>query len=187
MRSIEGWRRDVDAGRQLRRALAQRLAPGAATAGSSPTRWNSAFWSIHNVGSFPIGYRAADGTLDPSCYDLLASEARLASFVAIAKGDVATRHWFRLGRPVTAVRHGAALISWSGSMFEYLMPSLVMRAPAGSLLEQTSRLIVHRQVSYGAALGLPWGISESAYNARDLELTYQYSNFGVPGLGLKRA
>ena len=71
-------------------------------------------------------------------------------------------------------------------MFEYLMPSLVMRAPAGSLLEQTSRLIVQRQIEYGAALGVPWGISESAYNARDLEMTYQYSNFGVPGLGLKR-
>ena len=89
-----------------------------------------------------IGYRVADGTLDPSCYDLLASEARLASFVAIAKGDVPTRHWFRLGRAVTPVGRGAALISWSGSMFEYLMPSLVMRAPAGSLLEQTSRLVV---------------------------------------------
>ncbi|HKZ74132.1 MAG TPA: glucoamylase family protein, partial [Steroidobacteraceae bacterium] len=133
-----------------------------------------------------IGYHAADGTLDPSCYDLLASEARLASFVAIAKGDVPARHWFRLGRPVTPVGHGAALVSWSGSMFEYLMPSLVMRAPAGSLLEQTSRLIVRRQMSYAAALGLPWGVSESAYNARDIELTYQYSNFGVPGLGLKR-
>ena len=71
-------------------------------------------------------------------------------------------------------------------MFEYLMPSLVMRAPAGSLLEQTSRLIVRRQIAYGTSLGLPWGVSESAYNIRDLELTYQYSNFGVPGLGLKR-
>ena len=89
-----------------------------------------------------IGYRVADGQLDPSCYDLLASEARLASFFAIAKGDVPARHWFRLGRTVTPVDGGAALISWSGSMFEYLMPSLVMRAPAGSLLEQTSRLIV---------------------------------------------
>ena len=96
------------------------------------------------------------------------------------------RHWFRLGRSVTPVAHGAALISWSGSMFEYLMPSLVMRAPAGSLLEQTNRLIVRRQIAYGAKLGMPWGISESAYNARDLEFTYQYSNFGVPGLGLKR-
>src|SRR5205814_653622 len=113
-------------------------------------------------------------------------EGRLASVVAIAKSDVPGRHWFRLGRAVTPVGHGAALISWSGSMFEYLMPSLVMRAPAGSLLEQTSRLIVRRQISYGAELGIPWGISESAYNVRDLELTYQYSNFGVPGLGLKR-
>ena len=133
-----------------------------------------------------IGYRVADGSLDPSCYDLLASEARLASFVAIAKGDVPARHWFRLGRAVDAGRRGAALISWSGSMFEYLMPSLVMRAPAGSLLEQTSRLVVRRQIEYGAERGVPWGVSESAYNARDLELTYQYSNFGVPGLGLKR-
>ena len=98
-----------------------------------------------------IGYRP-DGTLDPSCYDLLASEARLASFFAIAKGDVPARHWFRLGRPSRRSR-GAALISWSGSMFEYLMPSLVMRAPAGSLLEQTSRLIVRRQIDYAARCG----------------------------------
>jgi cyclic beta-1,2-glucan synthetase len=133
-----------------------------------------------------IGYLVPDGTLDSNCYDLLASEARLASFFAIAKGDVPARHWFRLGRGVTPVAHGAALISWSGSMFEYLMPSLVMRAPAGSLLDQTNRLIVRRQIDYAATLGLPWGVSESAYNARDLELTYQYSSFGVPGLGLKR-
>ncbi len=133
-----------------------------------------------------IGYRATDGTLDESCYDLLASEARLASFVAIAKGDIPARHWFRLGRTVTPIGAGAALVSWSGSMFEYLMPDLVLRAPVGSLLWQTSRLVVKRQIRYGAELELPWGISESAYNARDLELTYQYSNFGVPGLGLKR-
>jgi cyclic beta-1,2-glucan synthetase len=133
-----------------------------------------------------IGYLVPEGVLDSNCYDLLASEARLASFFAIAKGDVPARHWFRLGRGVTPVAHGAALISWSGSMFEYLMPSLVMRAPAGSLLEQTNRLIVRRQIDYAATLELPWGVSESAYNARDLELTYQYSNFGVPGLGLKR-
>jgi len=133
-----------------------------------------------------IGYLVAEGRLDPSCYDLLASEARLASFVAIAKGDVPARHWFRLGRALTPVDRGSALISWSGSMFEYLMPSLVMRAPAGSLLEQTSRFVVRRQITYGADLGVPWGISESAYNARDLEFTYQYLSFGVPGLGLKR-
>ena len=133
-----------------------------------------------------IGYRVTEGSLDPNCYDLLASEARLASFVAIAKGDVPTRHWFRLGRTETPVGRGSALVSWSGSMFEYLMPSLVMRAPAGSLLEQSNRFVVQRQIEYGAELGLPWGVSESAYNARDLELTYQYSSFGVPGLGLKR-
>ncbi len=133
-----------------------------------------------------IGYLAPEGTLDTNCYDLLASEARLASFFAIAKGDVPARHWFRLGRSVTPVAHAAALVSWSGSMFEYLMPSLVMRAPAGSLIEQTNQLIVRRQIDYAASLDLPWGISESAYNARDLEFTYQYSNFGVPGLGLKR-
>jgi cyclic beta-1,2-glucan synthetase len=133
-----------------------------------------------------IGYNTLEGRLDPSSYDLLASEARLASFIAIAKGDVPVRHWFRLSHAVVSLKSEAALISWSGSMFEYLMPSLVMRAPRGSLLEQTSRLIVGRQIEYGATLKVPWGISESAYNARDLEFTYQYSNFGVPGLGLKR-
>ena len=133
-----------------------------------------------------IGFSLATNRLDANCYDLLASEARLASLFAIAKGDVDTRHWFRLGRAATPLGVGSALISWSGSMFEYLMPSLVMRAPSGSVLEQTNRLVVARQQSYGAALGVPWGISESSYNARDLEMTYQYSNFGVPGLGLKR-
>ena len=133
-----------------------------------------------------IGFLMSESALDPNCYDLLASEARLASFFAIAKGDIPARHWFRLGRSATPVGRGAALISWSGSMFEYLMPPLVMSAPKGSLLYQTDRLIVRRQIEYGAAKGLPWGVSESAYNARDLELTYQYSNFGVPGLGLKR-
>jgi cyclic beta-1,2-glucan synthetase len=133
-----------------------------------------------------IGFLTSESALDPNCYDLLASEARLASFFAIAKGDIPARHWFRLGRAATPVTRGTALISWSGSMFEYLMPPLVMRAPSGSLLEQTDQLVVRRQIEYGERLGLPWGISESAYNARDLELTYQYSNFGVPGLGLKR-
>jgi cyclic beta-1,2-glucan synthetase len=133
-----------------------------------------------------IGYQVREGTLDPSCYDLLASEARLASFIAIAKGDAPARHWYRLSHAVTPVGDGAALISWSGSMFEYLMPSLVIRAPLESLIEQTNRLIVQRQIAYGAQLGTPWGVSESAYNTRDLEFTYQYSNFGVPGLGLKR-
>ena len=104
-----------------------------------------------------IGYLISESALDPNCYDLLASEARLASFFAIAKGDIPARHWFRLGRAATPVSRGAALISWSGSMFEYLMPPLVMRAPAGSLLEQTDRLVVRRQIEYGAELGIAVG------------------------------
>jgi cyclic beta-1,2-glucan synthetase len=135
---------------------------------------------------FSIGYRVLDNSLDPSYYDLLASEARLTSFIAIAKGDVPAIHWFHLGRALTPVDRGSALVSWSGSMFEYLMPALVMRSPPNSLLGQTYHLIVRRQKKYGTERGVPWGVSESAYNARDLNLTYQYSNFGVPGLGLKR-
>ncbi|HEX6863009.1 MAG TPA: glucoamylase family protein, partial [Thermoanaerobaculia bacterium] len=135
---------------------------------------------------FSIGYRTEEGELDASYYDLLASEARLASFVAIAKGEVPVAHWYHLGRSLTPVDRGAALISWSGSMFEYLMPALVMHSPPHSLLHQTCRLVVRRQIRYGAKRGVPWGISESAFNVRDLEMTYQYSNFGVPGLGLKR-
>jgi cyclic beta-1,2-glucan glucanotransferase len=133
-----------------------------------------------------IGYRAKEGVLDLSCYDLLASEARLTSFVAIAKGDVEASHWFRLGRSFTPVGRGSALISWSGSMFEYLMPALVMRSPVGSVLHLTNELVVRRQIEYGAEHHIPWGVSESAFNARDLDLTYQYSGFGIPGLGLKR-
>ena len=135
---------------------------------------------------FSIGYRLTDGRLDPGYYDLLASEARLASFLAIAKCDVPASHWFRLGRTLTPVGRGSALVSWSGSMFEYLMPDLLLDEPTGSLLGQTCRLAVRRQIRYGQERGVPWGISESAFNARDLDLTYQYSNFGISGLGLKR-
>ncbi len=133
-----------------------------------------------------IGYRVADSSLEENYYDLLASEARLTSFIGIAKGDLPTRHWFRLGRAMTVVGHSAALTSWSGSMFEYLMPSLVMRAPAASLLARTNRQAVLQQMRYGAARHVPWGTSESAYNARDLDFTYQYSSFGIPSLSLKR-
>ncbi len=133
-----------------------------------------------------IGYRAEEHQLDESCYDLLASEARLTSLFAIAKGDLPTEHWFKLGRPIVEIGFRGALISWSGSMFEYLMPPLVMKEPHGSLLNQTSKLVIKRQIQYARSKNIPWGISEAAYNARDRELTYQYTNFGVPGLGLKR-
>ena len=185
-RSIESHQRDLLASPAAAATLATRLADLETIARSTALEMGYGFLLDHDRNLLSIGYRVHEGALDPSCYDLLASEARLASFIAIAKGDVPARHWFRLGRAVTPIAHRAALISWSGSMFEYLMPSLVMRAPADSLLEQTSRLIVRRHIAYGAGLGLPWGVSESAYNTRDLEFTYQYSNFGVPGLGLKR-
>ncbi|MBL8582198.1 MAG: protein ndvB, partial [Rhizobiaceae bacterium] len=133
-----------------------------------------------------IGYRIDDHQLDESCYDLLASEARLTSLFAIAKGDLPTEHWFRLGRPIVEIGFQGALMSWSGSMFEYLMPPLVMKEPQGGILNQTSHLIIKRQIQYGRQKRIPWGISEAAYNARDREMNYQYTNFGVPGLGLKR-
>ena len=167
-------------------AIRDRLTALADTARAMAMEMDFAFLLDPERKLLSIGYSLAENGLDPSCYDLLASEARLASLFAIAKGDAPTRHWFRLGRLATPLGNGSALISWSGSMFEYLMPSLVMRAPAGSVLEQTNRLVVERQQSYARSLGVPWGMSESAYNARDIEFTYQYANFGVPGLGLKR-
>lgn len=133
-----------------------------------------------------IGFRVQENELDESCYDLLASEARLASLFAIAKGDVPVEHWFKLGRLLVPVGWKGALLSWSGSMFEYLMPPLVMNEPLGSLLDQTNKLVVQRQIEYASSRGLPWGISEAAYNARDPQMNYQYSNFGVPKLGLQR-
>ncbi len=135
---------------------------------------------------FSIGYNLAEGRLDNSYYDLLASECRLASFLAVAKGDVPQSHWFRLGRSLTRTPQGRALVSWSASMFEYLMPLLVMRDWPGTLLSETYRVVVDRQIAYGAERGVPWGVSESAFNAKDAQLTYQYQAFGVPGLGLKR-
>src|SRR3954470_2209078 len=124
--------------------------------------------------------------LDPSYYDLLASEARLASFVAIAKNDVPVEHWFHLGRTLTRAGGDTALVSWSGSMFEYLMPVLVMRSFPGTLLDETCQGAVRRQIAYASRYGVPWGISESAYNVRDRHQTYQYRAFGVPDLALKR-
>jgi cyclic beta-1,2-glucan synthetase len=135
---------------------------------------------------FSLGYRVEKGVIDDSYYDLLASEARLTSLVAIAKREVPSSHWFHLGRRVTRSANGTVLLSWSGSMFEYLMPALVTYSPPYSLLDQTCRLVVHSQIEYGAQRDVPWGVSESAFNGRDRWFTYQYSAFGVPGLGMKR-
>ena len=137
-------------------------------------------------GLFAIGFNVTAGRLDSSFYDALASEARLASFVAIALGQVSTDHWFKLGRSLTPAGGARALLSWSASMFEYFMPLLIMRAYPDTLLDETYQAVIDRQMRYATSRRVPWGISESAYNAQDLERNYQYRAFGVPGLGLKR-
>ncbi|MDP3707561.1 MAG: glucoamylase family protein, partial [Polaromonas sp.] len=135
---------------------------------------------------FHIGLRVQEQALDASYYDLLASESRLTSFLAIAKGDVPRRHWAALGRPFLSVGVAPGLKSWSGSMFEYLMPSLLMFEPEHGLLHSAARAAVAEQRAFGAAQRLPWGVSESAYFAQDHSLAYQYSPFGVPRLALRR-
>lgn len=133
-----------------------------------------------------IGYNVDERRRDASCYDLLASEARLASFVAIAQGQLPQESWFALGRLLTIAGGEPILLSWSGSMFEYLMPMLVMPSYANTLLDQTCAAAVARQMEYGKVRAVPWGISECGYNAIDVHRNYQYRAFGVPGLGLKR-
>ncbi len=135
---------------------------------------------------FTIGFNAEHARRDASFYDLLASEARLVSFLAVARGEVPQKHWFSLGRSLTSTAGGKALISWSGTMFEYLMPFIVMHDFPTTILGRTARAVVGAQMSYGSRQGVPWGISESAYSGVDFEKTYQYRAFGVPGLGLKR-
>ncbi len=135
---------------------------------------------------FAIGYNLSVGRLDAPSYDLLASESCLASFLAIARGDVPPRHWFHLGRLLTQVDHQLCLISWGGTMFEYLMPPLMLRYYPSTLLGESAQAAVTRQIEYGRERGVPWGISESAYSSQYVSYDYQYQSFGVPGLGLKR-
>ncbi|MCX5869899.1 MAG: glycosyl transferase [Deltaproteobacteria bacterium] len=135
---------------------------------------------------FAIGFNVSTDLLDGSSYDLLASEARFGSFVAIARGDVPLEHWFSLGRPYGAIGRQRVLLSWSGTMFEYLMPLLFQYSYGNSLLDKAAREAVTVQIAYGRTRRVPWGISESAFGNMDLNKTYQYNAFGVPALGLKR-
>jgi cyclic beta-1,2-glucan synthetase len=135
---------------------------------------------------FAIGFNADVGKLDSVHYDLLASEACLISYLAVARGEVPRKHWFQLGRMVTRLQGETGLISWGGTMFEYLMPRLFLNCPPGVLLDQAQRTAVRRQMNYGRETKLPWGVSESAYYAFDAAQFYQYQSFGVPGLGFKR-
>ena len=133
-----------------------------------------------------IGYNVTEHRIDTSYYDLLASEARLCTFVGIARGQLPQESWFALGRLLTHAGGEPILLSWSGSMFEYLMPLLVMPTFADTLLDQTANAAVKRQIEYAGQRGVPWGISECGYNTVDAALNYQYRAFGVPGLGLQR-
>lgn len=133
-----------------------------------------------------IGYNVDEHRRDNSFYDLLASEARLTTFIAIAQGKLPQESWFALGRQLTNVGNTPILLSWSGSMFEYLMPLLVMPTYDNTLLDQTNKAVVQKQVEYGKRKNVPWGISESGYNLVDAQLNWQYRAFGVPGIGFKR-
>ncbi|MGH2541585.1 MAG: glucoamylase family protein, partial [Ardenticatenaceae bacterium] len=135
---------------------------------------------------FHIGYNVDAGRLDDNYYDLLASEARIASLVAIAKEDVPQSHWLHLGRALTTLDNTRALLSWSGTMFEYLMPPLLLRRFEGTLLSQSEMAAVDCQISYARRRGVPWGMSESGYYRFDAHVNYQYRAFGVPDLGFKR-
>ena len=133
-----------------------------------------------------IGYNVDDHRKDSGSYDLLASEARLTTFMAIAQGKLPQDSWFALGRQLTKIGTTPILLSWSGSMFEYLMPLIIMPTYDNTLLNQTYKAIIQKQIEYGKKRSVPWGISESGYNRVDANLNYQYKAFGVPGTGFKR-
>jgi cyclic beta-1,2-glucan synthetase len=186
LKSIDVLRTAIEDAREAATGLLARAADIARTADRTIEEMDFRFLFDEERKVFIIGYNVTEGRADNSFYDLLASESRLASFIAIAKGDVPQEHWFHLGRQLASATNGRALISWTATMFEYLMPLLVMRSYDGTLLDETHHAVVARQIEYGKERGVPWGVSESAYNARDLNLNYQYGPFGIPGLGLKR-
>ncbi|SFM00089.1 GH36-type glycosyl hydrolase domain-containing protein [Pelosinus propionicus] len=140
----------------------------------------------HKAKLFYLGYNAGMGKPDSILYDLLASEARLSSFIAIALGQISVSHWHALGRTMTRVGRRVTLLSWSGTMFEYLMPWLFTRTYSKTVWDSTYRGVVQRQMEYASQRGIPFGISESGYYAFDHQMNYQYRAFGVPGLGFKR-
>ena len=135
---------------------------------------------------FSIGYNAQEERLTHSYYDLLASEARVVSYLAVVLGQVPKKHWFKLGRAITKIKGFQSLVSWTGTMFEYLMPPIIMKTYDNTLFSETYQTAVNAQIKYGRERRVPWGTSESGYYAFDLFQNYQYKAFGVPELGLKR-
>jgi hypothetical protein len=175
---------DGERGRPARKRVATIEHLAAQAVDLAEMEWSFLFDEARQLLS--IGYNVGEHRRDGGRYDLLASEARLCTFVAIAQGHLPQESWFALGRLLTLAAGEPVLLSWSGSMFEYLMPLVVMPRYDDTLLDQTCRTAVRRQIEYGRHRGVPWGISESGYNLIDVRLAYQYRAFGVPGLGLRR-
>ncbi|MDH4278767.1 MAG: cellobiose phosphorylase, partial [Acidimicrobiia bacterium] len=187
---VNGWLDDLDkavaAGAANARELQDDLAELAAHAERETLGMDFGLLYDTTVRHFFLGYNLTADQMDPHHYDLLASEARLASFVAIAKGDVPVSHWFSLDRPLTRIDGMPTLLSWGGTMFEYLMPPLLLRSRSDTLLAVSQRAAVVEQIADGRRRGIPWGISESGFAAVDADHNYQYRAFGVQGLGRKR-
>jgi cyclic beta-1,2-glucan synthetase len=186
LRWLEGFSRRVSASWATSEALLVKLRKLASRSDEMCREMRFGFLYDEERKLFSIGYNVGELRRDNSYYDLLASEARLGSYMAVARGDVPQSHWFRMGRPITGQGRDMALISWTGTMFEYLMPNLVMPTYDGSLLDQTCAAVVRYQERYGKQRSVPWGISEAAYNALDPAENYRYRAFGIPALGLKR-
>ncbi|MBL9169457.1 MAG: hypothetical protein JNN07_17080 [Verrucomicrobiales bacterium] len=187
-KQTEHWSHRLRSSETVRERAAQRLRELDELAAMAREMASMDFAFLYDVDRdlFRTGYNVGEHRFDAGHYDLLASEARLASFVAIAQGQVPQEHWFVLGRLLASVGGEPVLVSWSGSVFEYLMPLLVMPSYDGTLLDRTYQAAIHAQISYGKICGVPWGISESGYNLTDAHRNYQYRAFGVPGLGFKR-
>lgn len=182
---LDGLSDRLDAGASACSRLADDLRRLGARVDKLAQAMNFAFLFDSDRSLFAVGYNDATARLDTSRYDLLASEARVASLLAIAKGDVPEKHWFHLGRGRCRLPTRSALVSWTGSMFEYLMPLLVLKSYPNTLLGETHMASVDAHRAQGHARGVPWGVSEAAYNVMDLAMTYQYRAFGVQALGLK--
>ncbi|MCP4319797.1 MAG: DUF3131 domain-containing protein [Hyphomicrobiales bacterium] len=181
-----GLRKSVEQGLQRQGSLQSSLDEIAVAADKMAFGMNFAFLYDSEVRLFRIGYNLSSGQMDPSHYDLLATEARLASFFAIAKHDAPIEHWYFLGRPITRLRGKPSILSWNGSMFEYLMPPLFLPGKRDTLLGESESTAVEYQRGYAKERGVPWGISESAFGVTDAEGNYQYRAFGAPGLGIRR-
>ena len=147
---------------------------------------NFKFLYNNERGLFAIGYNLEENSLGNSYYDLLASESRATSFITIARGEVPSSHWFNLSRAMTNAFGGKSLVSWSGTMFEYFMPALIMKSYPNTLLQMTYNSVIKAQKNFTKTKEIPWGISESAYYQFDVADNYQYKAFGLPGIGLKR-